>query len=323
MASVVKTGHSDAKYSEMIKTGKRWTRKPRYAGAIYILLTGDKHPSDKPAPSWHAYPGHCRDWLCSYTHRYRRVHHGPRLVSCCICFFIQEKSCQVSVDPGSHHSVLSFAGHLSAALAALFLVLAIQRRKGPADLLAAGGLTILLFCELFYLADNMGEIYYRMNTVFKLYIGAWMLCGTAAALMAGDELDAYIARCQGIKVQVIRCTFILLLSLCLIVPPVAVSTMHGPHTPTLDGMAWLMNSHKEDAEAIAFLRTLPGEHVIVEAAGDDYQYTSRVSSFTGIPTIVGWQFHEYMWRGNTPEGWYGVRGNDIRTIYENPDLTIR
>ncbi|OQB35443.1 MAG: hypothetical protein BWY05_01349 [Euryarchaeota archaeon ADurb.Bin165] len=215
-----------------------------------------------------------------------------------------------------------FAGYLSAALAALFLVLAIQRRKGPADLLAAGGLAILLFCELFYLADNMGEIYYRMNTVFKLYIGAWMLCGTAAALMAGDELDAFITRYQGLKVRIIQCTFILLLSLCLIVPPVAVSTMHGPHTPTLDGMAWLMNSHKEDAEAIAFLRTLPGEHVIVEAAGDDYQYTSRVSSFTGIPTIVGWQFHEYMWRGNTPEGWYGVRGNDIRTIYENPDLTI-
>ena len=89
--------------------------------------------------------------------------------------------------------------------------------------------------------------------------------------MAGDELDAFITRYQGLKVRIIQCTFILLLSLCLIVPPVAVSTMHGPHTPTLDGMAWLMNSHKEDAEAIAFLRTLPGEHVIVEAAGDDYR----------------------------------------------------
>lgn len=308
---------------EMIKNrGERWTRKPGYAGAIYILLVPvisillisplllGMHTQGIAGIGFVHTPTDIVEFI---------MVHGWFLAAFAFSFrksLVRFPWILVAIIP------FFFAGYLSAALAALFLVLAIQRRKGPADLLAAGGLTILLFCELFYLADNMGEIYYRMNTVFKLYIGAWMLCGTAAALMAGDELDAYIARCQGIKVQVIRCTFILLLSLCLIVPPVAVSTMHGPHTPTLDGMAWLMNSHKEDAEAIAFLRTLPGEHVIVEAAGDDYQYTSRVSSFTGIPTIVGWQFHEYMWRGNTPEGWYGVRGNDIRTIYENPDLTI-
>lgn len=213
-------------------------------------------------------------------------------------------------------------GYLSAALAALILIFVIKRRSGSADLLAAGGLAILLFCELIYLADNMGEIYYRMNTVFKLYIGAWLLCGTAAALMIGNELDAYITRKPGLTSQIIRASIIILLCFCLIVPPVIVSTIHGPHTPTLDGMAWLLQSHREDAEALAFLRTLPGEHIIVEAAGDDYQYTSRISSFTGIPTIIGWQFHEYMWRGNNPEGWYGERGNNIRTIYENPDQTI-
>ena len=213
-------------------------------------------------------------------------------------------------------------GYLSLALAGLIFVFVIRRRSGPADLLAAGGLAILLFCELIYLADNMGEVYYRMNTVFKLYIGAWLLCGTAAAVMIGKELDAYISRNPGLGARVIQCSVILLLCLCLIVPPVIVSTIHGPHTPTLDGMAWLSQNHREDAEALSFLRTLTGEHIIVEAAGDDYQYTSRVSSFTGIPTIIGWQFHEYMWRGNNPEGWYGERGNTIRTIYENPDQTI-
>ncbi|HPP78303.1 MAG TPA: hypothetical protein PLA23_08755, partial [Methanospirillum sp.] len=96
----------------------------------------------------------------------------------------------------------------------------------------------------------------------------------------------------------------------------------GPHTPTLDGMAWLSSANREDAEAIAYLRSLPGDHIIVEAAGDDYQYTSRVSSFTGIPTIVGWQFHEYMWRGNDPEGWYGERGHHIQSLYEDPEQTI-
>ncbi len=216
----------------------------------------------------------------------------------------------------------SLYGYISAALAALLLIFVLHRRKGTHDLLAAGGLAILLFCELFYLVDNMGDVYYRMNTVFKLYIGAWILCGTAAALMIGEELDAYMYKHPGLKARVIQGVIISLLCICLIVPPVAVSTIHGPHTPTLDGMAWLYSANREDAEAIAYLRSLPGDHIIVEAAGDDYQYTSRVSSFTGIPTIVGWQFHEYMWRGNDPEGWYGERGHHIQSLYEDPEQTI-
>jgi len=215
-----------------------------------------------------------------------------------------------------------FYGYLSAALAALLLIFALHRREGTKDLLAAGGLAILLFCELFYLVDNMGEVYYRMNTVFKLYIGAWILCGTAAALMIGEELDAYMYKNPGLKARAIQGVIISLLCICLIIPPVVVSTIHGSHTPTLDGMAWLSSANREDAEAIAYLRSLPGDHIIVEAAGDDYQYTSRISSFTGIPTIVGWQFHEYMWRGNDPEGWYGERGHHIQSIYEDPEQTI-
>ena len=32
------------------------------------------------------------------------------------------------------------------------------------------GLTILIMCELIYLKDNMGDTYFRMNTVFKCYL---------------------------------------------------------------------------------------------------------------------------------------------------------
>jgi uncharacterized membrane protein len=57
---------------------------------------------------------------------------------------------------------------------------------------------------------------------------------------------------------------------------------------------------------------------VVEAEGGDYTYYSRISSFTGIPTIIGMPFHEFMWRGDD-NGWYSERISDIRAIYEQPD----
>jgi len=51
------------------------------------------------------------------------------------------------------------------------------------------------------------------------------------------------------------------------------------------------------------------------------QYYSRISSFTGIPAIIGEPFHEYMWRGDTT-GWYSSRLADIKTLYEEPDQTV-
>jgi uncharacterized membrane protein len=36
----------------------------------------------------------------------------------------------------------------------------------------------------------------------------------------------------------------------------------------------------------------------VEALGPDYSDYARISSFTGLPTIMGWVGHEYQWRVN-------------------------
>ena len=92
-------------------------------------------------------------------------------------------------------------------------------------------------------------------------------------------------------------------------------------TGTLDGLAYLKDSHPGDAGAVAYLRALPGNEQLVEAEGGDYTYYSRVSSFTGIPAIIGMPFHEYMWRGDKT-GWFNTRLSDVKSIYEEPEKTI-
>ncbi len=71
-----------------------------------------------------------------------------------------------------------------------------RKHHDPEDILAGIGLIILIFCEIFYLKDNMGDIYFRMNTVFKCYLPAWIILGSAVCLMAGN----YLSGVKGIPV---------------------------------------------------------------------------------------------------------------------------
>jgi YYY domain-containing protein len=214
----------------------------------------------------------------------------------------------------------ALAGYLSAAVAMVPLIYLVARwRPDPMEILAIAGLLIVIFCEFFYLRDNMGDVYYRMNTVFKFYFAAWLLLGASGFAMLGVMLARWfrprtIPRHAGyILALVLGIGFILL-------PLVIPATMiEGPRS--LDGLAFIDARHPGDAAAVAWLRTLPGNITIVEAENGDYTYYSRISSFTGIPTIIGWPFHEFMWRGDK-SGWYGSRMNDVRSIYENPNETV-
>lgn len=44
---------------------------------------------------------------------------------------------------------------------------------------------------------------------------------------------------------------------------------------------------------------------------------TRVSTFTGLPTVLGWAGHELQW-GHDP----GRRANDVTTLYETRDLDL-
>jgi uncharacterized membrane protein len=212
------------------------------------------------------------------------------------------------------------AGYISAGIAVVPLIYLIARRPWePPEILAMLGLAILIFCELFYLKDNMGETYFRMNTVFKCYLPAWLLLGTGTFALLGrwleesQKIPVFSSRTTEITTVVVVC---LLFSLPFVAP---FNLNYG--TGTLDGLAYLEDSHPGDAGAVAYLRTLSGNERIVEAEGGDYTYYSRVSSFTGIPGIIGMPFHEFMWRSDD-NGWFNARMADIRSIYEKPEYTI-
>jgi YYY domain-containing protein len=175
------------------------------------------------------------------------------------------------------------------------------------------GLLLPLAVEFVYLRDLFGS---RMNTVFKFYFQAWVLLGLAAAYGAAVIFN----RLRGMGGIAWRLALTLLVLGGLVYPILAIPNKTGDFsgTPTLDGMAWLETVHPDDYAAIRWLQAnAPDSAVILEAPGESYKYAGRVSALTGLPTLLGWGFHEYQWRGSYDEP--ARREPDIDILYNSVD----
>ena len=67
------------------------------------------------------------------------------------------------------------------------------------------------------------------------------------------------------------------------------------------------------------MRSLSDSPVIIEGVGESYTDYARISSYTGLKTILGWPVHEWLWRGSYDEP--GRRVEEVRQIYEGTDET--
>lgn len=208
------------------------------------------------------------------------------------------------------------AGYGAAGIAILAaLLIGLRHEWKGEDILAIAGLLVITFCELIYLKDGMGADYFRMNTVFKFYMGAWVMMGLAAAVITARWFSSLqLPRTIPLSLKWVCISGVVI---CLILIPALTPLAYGYGSGTLDGAAWLADRHPGDAAAIRYLGSLQGYILIVEATGEDYTYAGRISSFTGIPTILGWSGHEVVWRSDE-DGWYSRRIADTRAIYEDP-----
>ena len=213
----------------------------------------------------------------------------------------------------------------------VLLAYLIARREGVSDLLLVGGLLLVLLCELVYIVDslNSGD-WYRMNTVWKLYFSAWFLLGVGSLCSVSIRVEQFMERAyleeKGAIIEKYGAKLVTggVLVLILLVPilnyelrSVSYSEIQG-----LDGFSWMENTYPGDYAAAMYLHELPGDHVLVQADGDVDLYYTRMSSFTGIPAILGFSTHEANWRGDNPPGWKEERKADISIIYEQPERAL-
>lgn len=183
--------------------------------------------------------------------------------------------------------------------------------------------TILIIVPEFLYAKDIYPEHYRANTMFKLVFQAFIML----SLVSGYSISrvSLLLKSGKARIHKILYPFFFVITLfCLTVvfvyPYFAIMSYYGNLTSFkgLDGTAYLKDRYPDDAKAIAWLnKHVSGQPVILEAQGDSYTDYARISSNTGLPTVLGWTVHEWLWRGT-----YDIpapRIQEVKDMYESSD----
>jgi len=190
-------------------------------------------------------------------------------------------------------------------------------------------LLLTMVVEIIVLRGDVG----RMNTVFKFYLQAWVMLGISAAAAFGwllSEIPKWLPRWRSAwnVTAVILASFALLYF--LIAGMSKVRDRMNPDAPhTLDSMTYMAYAHyfdfgvsidlSEDYHAIRWMQeNVPGSPVIVEANCPEYRWCSRFTIYTGLPGVVGWNWHQRQQRAlMSNQVWDRI--GEITTFYTTSD----
>jgi len=169
--------------------------------------------------------------------------------------------------------------------------------------LVGTGLVLTLVVEIIVLRGDIG----RMNTVFKFYLQAWVLFGLSAAAAFGwllNEIPKWHPNWQSAW-YFFAAGLVLCASLFLLMGGIdKIRDRWVPTAPhTLDSMTYMKFMHypdfgvdmdlSADYRAIRWMQeNIKGSPVIVEANVPEYRWGTRFTIYTGLPGVLGWNWHQ-------------------------------
>jgi YYY domain-containing protein len=213
-------------------------------------------------------------------------------------------------------------------------------RKGNSEkqrfilILTCIGSGLTLMVELVVITGDIG----RMNTVFKFYLQAWT-CLAISSSWYLSQLLANIKNSERKNAISGWITIILLLSVSVILFPVIASAdkindrISKTVPVTLDGMEYMRYSSytennqimdlKQDYELIHWMQdNINGTPIIIEANVPEYRWGNRITIYTGLPGVIGWNWHQRQQRAINPSDWVFKRVEDVNAFYSVSDISV-
>ena len=186
--------------------------------------------------------------------------------------------------------------------------------------LCAIGLVVIP--EIVYVRDIYENGNARANTMFKLTYQAYIMF----ALTMGYAIYRLLAVTKQKIFKMISgiCLFFLIWTVGYFGRSVTSwcgNVLDPSGYQGLYALGYLETDFSEDVSAIKWLKeTIKGTPVVLEANGDSYSGYERVSASTGLPTILGWYVHEWLWRNDTDD--LNQKRADVETIYTSQDENL-
>ncbi len=187
-------------------------------------------------------------------------------------------------------------------------------------------LLLIIVPEIIYLKDIYTG-HFRANTMFKLTYQAFILLSISSSYILIRIVSSFKSQLKSKLSKIFFVVFIFggacLFFLVSIYPYFAIPSGYGDlkKYKGLNGINYLKEIKKSDYDAIIWInKNIKGQLVILEAQGDSYTDYARISANTGLPTVLGWTVHEWLWRGS-----YDIpsaRFEDIRNLYETQSLVL-
>jgi uncharacterized membrane protein len=190
-------------------------------------------------------------------------------------------------------------------------------------------LIITIVVEVVVVRGDIG----RQNTIFKFYLQSWFLLAASAGAAFAWTLPAFFKWLPGWRA-------VWQTGMILLVSGAALFTISGTsgkirdrwiaEAPrTLDAMTFMQYAHyddfgqrldlSEDYRAIRWMQdNVQGSPVIVEANCPEYRWCTRYTIYTGLPGVVGWNWHQRQQRGFLST-WVEDRVVDVGNFYNSLD----
>ncbi|MBN4064220.1 hypothetical protein JYU04_00625 [Dehalococcoides mccartyi] len=222
-------------------------------------------------------------------------------------------------------SRLPVTGSLGVIAATAIAVVLTRARRGADDgahyslLLAALVVYLLFAAELFFVHDLFGN---RMNTVFKFYYQAWIVLSVVGGY------GSYVwwkhhSTFSGLQKLLSRTAIgiVAVIAISSVYFPIAAAvakTTSSGLGPDLNSLSFMEPRDSDELQVITDIRELADkDDVLVEAVGGSYTEFARISGASGVPTVIGWVFHETQWHGTNEQ--FSDREGDVRTLYTTND----
>jgi uncharacterized membrane protein len=191
-------------------------------------------------------------------------------------------------------------------------------------------LLITIVVEVVVVRGDIG----RQNTIFKFYLQSWFLLAVSAGAAFAWTLAAFFRWLPGWRVFWQIATMFLISGAALF----TVFGTWGKITDrwileaprTLDSMTFMNYAHyddfgqrldlSEDYRAIRWMQdNVQGSPVIVETNCPEYRWCTRFTIYTGLPGVVGWNWHQRQQRVYTST-WVEARVAEVGNFYNSLDV---